>query len=173
MNEGIIMKIKYSPVSHFAEQSGISRYGEVIVVNGAVAFDLSGVPESVVIPISHPDLRCVSRTGGVLTVEAPEYYWGSDRPDETTEDLPDQGVWKGEATLIAPPPVTAEQVRAERDGLLVTHVDPLVTNPLRWGELSVSDQDAVKAYRLALLDVPQQASFPENVDWPVWPLGGA
>lgn len=51
--------------------------------------------------------------------------------------------------------------RMERDNLLVTVVDPIVTNPLRWAELSAEEQEAYKQYRLYLLDIPQQESFPD------------
>lgn len=76
----------------------------------------------------------------------------------------------------APPAYTdeehAEITRSERDYLLRTNVDPLVTNPLRWNELSVEQQEALKVYRQALLDVPQQSGFPvlANIVWPVYPL---
>lgn len=53
--------------------------------------------------------------------------------------------------------------RAERDNLLVTVVDPVVTNPLRWDELSDKEKEKYKAYRLYLLDIPQQEDFP-NID---------
>ena len=51
--------------------------------------------------------------------------------------------------------------RMERDNLLVTVVDPIVTNPLRWAELSAEEQEAYKQYRLYLLDIPQRESFPD------------
>lgn len=68
--------------------------------------------------------------------------------------------------------ITAELaalVRSERDRILVTAVDPLVSNPLRWADLTAEKQQAWADYRLALLDIPQQAGFPANVIWPVKP----
>lgn len=62
----------------------------------------------------------------------------------------------------------SDQARAKRDGLL-RELDAIVTNPLRWGDLKESEQQALAAYRQALLDVPQQAGFPEDVDWPAKP----
>lgn len=50
--------------------------------------------------------------------------------------------------------------RAERDELLRTEVDPFVTNPIRWGELSEEEQNLYKSYRVYLLDIPQQPEFP-------------
>ena len=62
----------------------------------------------------------------------------------------------------------SEQLRGERDDLLV-EVDAFVGNPLRWATLSAAQQDAWAGYRQALLDVPQQAGFPNDVVWPVKP----
>lgn len=63
----------------------------------------------------------------------------------------------------------AEEVRAERTDLLLDVVDPVVCNPLRWDELSESQQQAWRDYRTALLKVPQQEGFPNNVTWPTAP----
>ena len=60
----------------------------------------------------------------------------------------------------------AAQVRAERDSILVTVVDPLVSNPLRWYDLTTETQGAWATYRSALLDVPQQEGFPDTITWP-------
>lgn len=77
----------------------------------------------------------------------------------------------GEVTTreYTPLPPTADQVRAERDSLLVTVVDPIAGNALRWADLSAEQQQAWADYRRALLDVPQQGGFPQNVIWPVAP----
>jgi hypothetical protein len=63
----------------------------------------------------------------------------------------------------------ASQVRHVRDQLLVSDVDPVVSNPLRWADLSAQEQADVSAYRLALLDVPQQQGFPHTISWPTKP----
>ena len=63
----------------------------------------------------------------------------------------------------------AAQVRYERDSLLETQVDPLVSNPLRWGSLSESEQTEWTNYRTGLLDVPAQVGFPHEVIWPTKP----
>ena len=59
----------------------------------------------------------------------------------------------------------AAQVRAQRDNLLVG-VDVIVSNPLRWADLSSDKQNEWTVYRQALLDVPQQSGFPSTVTWP-------
>lgn len=65
--------------------------------------------------------------------------------------------------------IAASDVRERRDSLLVSQVDPIVSNPLRWADLSAQEQADVSAYRLALLDVPQQQGFPHTVSWPTPP----
>jgi hypothetical protein len=64
---------------------------------------------------------------------------------------------------------TATQARAERDNILTTVVDPLVSNSLRWADLTVAKQTEWTTYRTDLLGVPQQAGFPENITWPTEP----
>jgi len=64
---------------------------------------------------------------------------------------------------------TAAQVRSERDRILATVVDPLVSNPLRWSDLTSDNQAEWPRYRTALLNVPQQAGFPHSVIWPTQP----
>ena len=59
--------------------------------------------------------------------------------------------------------------REYRDYLLTLYVDPIVSNALRWADLSTTKQDEWKAYRQALLDVPTQGSFPTSVTWPTKP----
>ena len=55
---------------------------------------------------------------------------------------------------------SATQVRAQRDALLAAS-----------DYMALADRitDAWRTYRQALRDVPQQAGFPENITWPVWP----
>lgn len=72
----------------------------------------------------------------------------------------------------APQPTDEElsqRARYQRDGLLRTFVDPIVSNPLRWDDLSPEDKDAVKMYRRTLLDIPQSDGFPKRIEWPQIP----
>ncbi len=59
--------------------------------------------------------------------------------------------------------------RIERDTILSTVVDPVVTNPLRWADLTTEKQAEWAAYRTALLNVPDQAGFPHDITWPTKP----
>ena len=63
----------------------------------------------------------------------------------------------------------AASLRAQRDDKLVQEVDPLVTNPLRLGELTDSKQAEWTQYRTDLLNLPDQAGFPNTVTWPTKP----
>lgn len=74
------------------------------------------------------------------------------------------------------PPTQAEldaaagaAVRAQREYLLATQVDPVVTNPLRWADLSAEQQTAWATYRRELLDITAQSGFPHSVTWPTSP----
>jgi hypothetical protein len=75
------------------------------------------------------------------------------------------------APYVPPPPptFTREQLRDERDFLLRTIVDPIVTNPLRWADLSESQRQEIVDYRRSLLDITDQPGFPEKVIWPPKP----
>lgn len=60
-------------------------------------------------------------------------------------------------------------LRNMRMALLRTEVDPIVTNPIRWGELSGEQQAALTAYRQALLDWPDTETDPLNPTPPTPP----
>lgn len=64
---------------------------------------------------------------------------------------------------------TALQIRSDRDYKLLTEVDPLVSNPLRWAELTSNKQTEWSQYRTNLLNLPQQSGFPNAITWPVRP----
>lgn len=77
-----------------------------------------------------------------------------------------------DALAITNPPPTLEeleeQVRYKRS-VLLSELDALVSNPLRWESFSSSHVEALKHYRLALLDVTGQEGFPTTVEWPEVP----
>jgi hypothetical protein len=60
-------------------------------------------------------------------------------------------------------------LRGQRDQKLAEEVDPLVTNPLRWAELTDAKQAEWTQYRTDLLNLPDQAGFPNTVTWPTKP----
>jgi hypothetical protein len=63
----------------------------------------------------------------------------------------------------------AELVRHRRDYLLSRVVDPIVSNPLRWADLTPEQQQAWSNYRRELLDITDQLGFPNDIIWPVKP----
>lgn len=63
----------------------------------------------------------------------------------------------------------ATNVREQRDRLLATEVDPIVSNPLRWADMTTAEQNAWSQYRTDLLNITNQAGFPHNVTWPTKP----
>ena len=63
----------------------------------------------------------------------------------------------------------AAGLRGERNQRLAEEVDPLVTNPLRWGDLTESKQAEWTQYRTDLLNLPEQAGFPNDITWPTKP----
>ena len=87
-------------------------------------------------------------------------------PQEELELDASEAAWEAGADARA-----AEAVRAERDNILATVVDPLVSNPLRWADLTSDKQAEWSQYRTDLLNVPQQAGFPHTVAWPTKPEG--
>ena len=69
----------------------------------------------------------------------------------------------GEVAPYTPPAdITGEtalaEVRSQRDRLLAEEVDPVVTSPLRWADLTAEQQTAWTNYRRALLDIT--ATYP-------------
>lgn len=63
----------------------------------------------------------------------------------------------------------ATQERVWRDHLLRSEVDPVVSNSLRWSDLTTEKQNEWAQYRTDLLNVPQQSSFPNTISWPTKP----
>ena len=78
----------------------------------------------------------------------------------------DQGGYY-EAVPVPEPTVQelASSVRSQRDAKL-SATDYLVVPDY---PISPEDLEAVKAYRKALRDTPEQSGFPKNVQWPVEP----
>ena len=73
--------------------------------------------------------------------------------------------------VVVPP--TPEQLAAtarnKRDSLLLRFDRDLYRNQFFWGTLTPEQQAERMAYRQALLDVPQQPGFPQDIAWPAAP----
>ena len=70
--------------------------------------------------------------------------------------------WDGEAFAPPPPPLTWDDIRRERDGLLAAS---------DWTQVADAPVDAAAwaVYRQALRDVPQDYASPDEVVWPTAP----
>jgi len=126
--------------------------------------------------------KCVSVTRIDCEIEHPIHGWipFTCDPNDTGADF---GVAALHAEMLADPatapyvpPTEAEilyeqtlEARYYRSQLLTEIVDPIATNPLRWGDLSQERKDEVSAYRRALLDITDQAGFPSDIVWPEVP----
>ena len=83
---------------------------------------------------------------------------------ETDYQMALSEAWQGEVT-VEEVPETADEIRARRDRLLVaTDWAVLPDSPL-----DAQSLEAVKTYRQALRDVPQQEHFPGAITWPRMP----
>ena len=60
----------------------------------------------------------------------------------------------------------ADMIRSKRDALL-SGTDYYILPD--YPEIPPEDLEAIKVYRQALRDIPEQAGFPRNVKWPVVP----
>jgi len=65
--------------------------------------------------------------------------------------------------------IVAQEVRYQRDIKLVTEVDPVAGNALRWASLSAEQQATWAKYRQDLLDITTQSGFPNTIVWPTKP----
>jgi len=79
---------------------------------------------------------------------------------------------KSEGLVEAYTPPTQEELNAKytlearsHRAHLLSAVDDLATNPLRWGDLSAAQKEEVAVYRRHLLDVTDQVGFPHTIDW--------
>jgi hypothetical protein len=63
----------------------------------------------------------------------------------------------------------AEEARNIRDSKLSAEVDLIVTNPLRWNDLTPEKQQEWANYRRNLLDISNQEGWPHNINWPTKP----
>ena len=115
-----------------------------------------------------------------VEINHPEYGWipYTVDPADTDNTIDNDAVMALIGADFAPyiPPTqdeldaaAAAVVRSKRDSLLVNEVDPIVSNPLRWADITTEEQSAWAAYRTDLLNITDQAGFPHSVTWPTKP----
>lgn len=95
----------------------------------------------------------------------PEMLVGFIEVDEYDEDCMFKRYDSSTGTLVE----SDFSIRTKRNLKLITEVDPIVTNPLRWNDMSTEQRNAWSQYRTDLLNISQQSGFPENVTWPTKP----
>ena len=87
------------------------------------------------------------------------------RPEEYFDYVNGAWVESSERKTI----VLSSRARLERNEKLISEVDPIVSNNLRWAELTSEKQAEWSQYRTDLLNVPQQSGFPLSISWPSKP----
>ena len=87
------------------------------------------------------------------------------RPEEYYDYVDSTWVENAERKVI----VLSSCARMERDQKLISQVDPISSNNLRWSGLSSEKQSEWGQYRTDLLNVPQQSGFPTSISWPSKP----
>ena len=112
-----------------------------------------------------------------VEIEHPEYGWipytlNPDDTDSTIDNTALRTLIGNNYRVRTQAEIDTEAsnlVRMEREDRLVNEVDPIVSNPLRWADLTTEQQNAWTQYRTDLLNITDQAGFPHNVTWPTKP----
>ncbi len=138
------------------------------------------MPQVTITEVRNAQSLNTENTAFEVEINHPEFGWipyGLDPVD--TDTTVDNDVLLGligssYAAYVAPTQAELDAelsagLRAERDQKLVEEVDPIVTNPLRWAELTDAKQAEWTQYRTDLLILPAQAGFPNTVTWPTKP----
>ena len=134
--------------------------------------------------MNYRNAKYINNNGWIdCEIQHPVYGWGpyTLNPADTdmtvnNDDLLAAMAAKGDVAPYVPPTqaeldvMAAAEIREERNRRLLTDVDPIVMNSLRWGDLTPAKQAEIASYRRALLDVPQQAGFPKTHTWPKKPV---
>lgn len=104
-------------------------------------------------------------------ISARDYYISNGQPVAKTPDP--STLWSrydydyATHTWIINSVISDFLARQYRDQLLQDTIDRI--NPVWYNSLTTEQQSDLAAYRQQLLDVPQQASFPTQVEWPAKP----
>tara|TARA_B100000683_G_C12455148_1_gene541729 strand:+ start:204 stop:611 length:408 start_codon:yes stop_codon:yes gene_type:complete len=126
---------------------------------------------------THVKKPCYNLSGGIdCEIDHPELgvipFTASPDDVEPLGKLIYDALIKGEAGEVGEyvEPVLSEEeaaleARTRRNQMLVD-LDAIVMSPMRYAEYSESYKESLSAYRKALLDVPQQSGFPNNINWP-------
>jgi len=138
------------------------------------------MPQVTITEVRNAQSLNTENTAFDVEINHPQYSWISytlnpDDTDMTVDNSVLLGLIGTDYTAYVAP--TQEELdaelaaglRAQRNQMLIQEVDPLVTNPLRWAELTDDKQAEWTQYRTDLLNLPDQAGFPNTVTWPTKP----
>jgi len=138
------------------------------------------MPQVTITEVRNAQSLNTENTAFDVEINHPQYSWISytlnpDDTDMTVDNSVLLGLIGTDYTAYVAP--TQEELdaelaaglRAQRNQMLIQEVDPLVTNPLRWAELTDDKQAEWTQYRTDLLNLPAQAGFPNTVTWPTKP----
>ena len=115
-----------------------------------------------------------------VEIKHPQYDWipYTLNPDDTDMTVDNsvllELIGSNYAVYVAPTQEELDEslslsLRYERNEILSQEVDPIVTNPLRWADLTDAKQAEWTQYRTDLLNLTDQAGFPNTVTWPTKP----
>jgi len=132
--------------------------------------------------MNYRNARYISASVIDCEIEHPQYGWipYTLDPSDTDETIDNDALLSAMtenadvAAYVAPTQEeldanAASDIRGRRNKILSTEVDPIVSNPLRWADLTTAEQNAWAQYRTDLLNITDQAGFPHNVTWPTEP----
>ena len=134
--------------------------------------------------MNYRNARYINNNGWIdCDIQHPVHGWGPYTLDPNDVDMTARNnnvvllaamAANGDVEAYVPPTQSeldttlSAELRNQRD-MLLSGVDAIAGNALRWAALDAAAQDAWAVYRQGLLNVPQQAGFPNTVVWPVAP----
>ena len=138
------------------------------------------MPQVTITEVRNAQSLNAENTAFDVEINHPEYDWipytlSPDDTDMTVDNSVLLGLIGSDfEAYVAPTQAELDEalsanLRAQRDQKLVEEVDPIVTNPLRWAELTDAKQAEWTQYRTDLLNLPDQSGFPNTVTWPTKP----
>ena len=141
---------------------------------------------TITVPISEMrNAKSLNAENTAFEVEINHPYYGwipyALNPDDTDMTIDNNAlielIGSDYISYVSPVPLTqdqldellAGQIRIQRYDMLIGEVDPIVSNPLIWGELTDAKQAEWTKYRNDLLNLTEQPNFPNTVIWPTVP----
>ena len=143
LNTKIYKPLQNNTLPVFSNVIRISDSGEEYVTKEPVGTKPNDAPNTL---NKYTELAEWCNKNNAMIVDQGDYYEAVPVPEPTEQEL-------------------ASMVRSQRDAKL-SATDYLVVPDY---SISPEDLEAVKVYRQALRDIPEQSGFPKNFQWPVEP----